>query len=87
MTKIWERIRESQKILESGKCLSLKKFKVFYLSSKIWKCNRVKGKSVRKSPFGFWVTEKNMKIFPFSILIFVFGVEEKKESFQLEKQN
>ncbi len=65
MLKMGERFLESQKILESEGSLSLKKFKVFYLNIKVWKWKRIKGKRVKKSPFGLWVTKKHMEIFCF----------------------
>ncbi len=56
------RIKESYKFLENetkfGKCLDLKRFKLFRFSKGTW--HRVKGKRVRKSPFGWWVMRKGI---------------------------
>ncbi len=51
----YERLVDATKF---GKCLDLKSFKLFYVSMGIWE--RVKGKRVRKSPFGWWVIRKGI---------------------------
>ncbi len=62
MDNLLARIKESYELLKNetkfGKCLDLKSFALFYFSKGLW-C-RVKGKRVRKSPFGWWVTRKGI---------------------------
>ncbi len=53
-----QRMEESRKLLDDKKGVNLKKYKVFYYGAQKWQ--RIKGKSVKKSPFGIWVNRKNV---------------------------
>ncbi len=73
---IKQRIRKSQRVLlelgnreNSNSFLSLIKYKVFYFNKGKWRKIK-KGKNVRKSPFGLWVTKKHMEI---SLFVFSFA--------------